>query len=46
MYSAIQTGQATGMHTLDQHLQALVKKGMVSRLDARVKAVDKSIFSQ
>jgi twitching motility protein PilT len=46
MYSAIQTGQATGMQTLDQHLQALVKKGMISRLDARVKAVDKSIFSQ
>jgi twitching motility protein PilT len=44
MYSAIQTGQATGMQTLDQHLQALVKKGMISRLDARARAVDKTIF--
>jgi twitching motility protein PilT len=44
MYSAIQTGQATGMQTLDQHLQVLVKKGMISRLDARARAVDKTIF--
>ncbi len=46
MYSAIQTGQATGMQTLDQHLQALVKRGMISRLDARAKAADKTIFGQ
>ncbi len=46
MYSAIQTGQATGMQTLDQHLQHLVKRGMISRLDARTKAVDKNIFTQ
>lgn len=45
MYSAIQTGQAIGMHTLDQHLQEIVKKGMVSRLDARVKAKDKDLFT-
>ncbi|TVO70851.1 type IV pilus twitching motility protein PilT [Sedimenticola selenatireducens] len=45
MYSAIQTGQATGMQTLDQHLQELVKKGMISRLDARMKAANKEIFS-
>ncbi len=45
MYSAIQTGQAHGMQTLDQHLQELVKKGMISRLDARSKAVSKEIFS-
>ncbi len=44
MYSAIQTGQAIGMQTLDQHLQELVKKGMVSRLDARTKATNKDIF--
>ncbi len=44
MYSAIQTGQAIGMQTLDQHLQELVKKGMVSRLDARTKATNKEIF--
>jgi twitching motility protein PilT len=45
MYSAIQTGQAHGMHTLDQHLQDLVKRGMISRIDARVKAVNKEIFA-
>lgn len=45
MYSAIQTGQAIGMHTLDQHLQEIVKKGMVSRLDARVKAKGKDLFT-
>jgi twitching motility protein PilT len=44
MYSAIQTGQAIGMQTLDQHLQDLVKKGMISRLDARAKATNKEIF--
>lgn len=45
MYSAIQTGQAHGMQTLDQHLQELVKKGVISRLDARAKAMNKEIFS-
>ena len=45
MYSAIQTGQAHGMQTLDQHLQELVKKGLISRLDARSKAANKEIFS-
>ena len=44
MYSAIQTGQANGMQTLDQHLQELVKKGMISRIDARSKAANKEIF--
>lgn len=45
MYSAIQTGQAVGMQTLDQHLQEIVRKGMISRLDARVKAVNKDLFT-
>ncbi len=45
MYSAIQTGQAHGMQTLDQHLQELVRKGWISRLDARSKAFSKDIFS-
>jgi len=45
MYSAIQTGQAHGMQTLDQHLQELVRRGMVSRADARTKAVNKAIFT-
>ncbi len=44
MYSAIQTGQAAGMQTLDQHLQELVRKGLVSRLDARARAVNKEMF--
>ena len=45
MYSAIQTGQAPGMQTLDQHLQELVSKGMISRIDARSKAANKEIFA-
>ncbi len=45
MYSAIQTGQAVGMQTLDQHLQEIVKKGMISRLDARARAVNKDLFT-
>ncbi|HIP52513.1 MAG TPA: twitching motility protein PilT, partial [Chromatiales bacterium] len=45
MYSAIQTGQAVGMQTLDQHLQDLVKRGMISRLDAKAKAHNKELFS-
>ena len=44
MYSAIQTGQAHGMQTLDQHLQDLLKKGMISRLDAQSRATNKEIF--
>ena len=38
MYSAIQTGAGIGMQTLDQCLQALVQKGVVSREAAREKA--------
>jgi twitching motility protein PilT len=45
MYSAIQTGQAHGMQTLDQHLQELVKRGLISRADARTKAVNRDLFS-
>jgi twitching motility protein PilT len=44
MYSAIQTGQASGMQTLDQHLLELVKQGLVSKIDARLKAVNKEQF--
>ncbi len=44
MYSAIQTGQATGMQTLDQHLQELVRRNLVTRLDARMRAVNKDLF--
>ena len=45
MYSAIQTGQAQGMQTLDQHLMELTKKGMINRLDARAKAQNKEMFT-
>jgi len=38
MYSAIQTGQAIGMQTLEQSLNELVRKGLVSVQDAREKA--------
>ena len=45
MYSAIQTGQKDGMLTLDQCLQDLVQKGLVSRADARLKASNKDTFA-
>jgi len=44
MYSAIQTGQAAGMQTMDQALKTLVEKGIISRLDARTKAQNKDQF--
>ncbi len=44
MYSAIQTGQSTGMQTLDQNLTDYVRKGMISKDEARVYAVNKDAF--
>ena len=44
MYSAIQTGQASGMQTLDQCLQDLLTKGLVRREEARYKAANKDSF--
>jgi twitching motility protein PilT len=44
MYSAIQTGQAAGMQTLDQNLQEMVQRGLISRIDARSKATNKELF--
>jgi len=44
MYSAIQTGQSIGMQTLDQHPQDLVAKGVVSKQDAQLKAMNKDTF--
>jgi twitching motility protein PilT len=38
MYSAIQTGQAFGMQTLDQHLADLVRRQLVAPVEARSKA--------
>ncbi|MCK8516647.1 type IV pilus twitching motility protein PilT [Methylonatrum kenyense] len=45
MYSAIQTGQALGMQTLDQCLQGMVRQGLVSKADARPKAMNKDLFT-
>jgi twitching motility protein PilT len=45
MYSAIQTGQAHGMQTLDQNLQDLVRKGLVTKADAKMRAVNRDIFN-
>lgn len=44
MYSAIQTGAAFGMVTLDQSLTDLVKKGLISRETARAKALNPKNF--
>ena len=44
MYSAIQTGQQFGMQTLDQNLQALVQRNVVSMDEARSKAANKDNF--
>ncbi|MEW6037317.1 MAG: type IV pilus twitching motility protein PilT [Pseudomonadota bacterium] len=44
MYSTIQTGRKDGMQTLDQHLQELVEKGVVTRQVARTVAVNKAAF--
>src|SRR4249920_927271 len=41
MFSAIQTGGAVGMQTLDQCLTDLVAKGVVSKEEARYKATNK-----
>jgi twitching motility protein PilT len=44
MYSSIQTGQAHGMITMDQYLQDLVSRGLVTIQDARSKAALKETF--
>ena len=44
MYSSIQTGAAYGMKTLDQSLQELLQKGLISRDTAKEKATNPSIF--
>ena len=45
MYSAIQTGSAQGMQTLDQCLQALVSKQLVTKTIATAMASNKALFS-
>ena len=44
MYSAIQTGRQLGMQTLDQNLQELVARNVVSNAEARSKAANKDTF--
>jgi Tfp pilus assembly protein, pilus retraction ATPase PilT len=44
MYSAIQTGQASGMQTLDQNLKHLLQRGLISQAEARAKAEHKGGF--
>jgi twitching motility protein PilT len=44
MFSSIQTGQAKGMQTLDQHLTELVTKNIISKHIARDAAIDKTLF--
>lgn len=44
MFSAIQTGQQFGMQTLDQCLQGLIDKNMITREAAREKAANKNLF--
>ena len=45
MYSAIQTGSAVGMKTLDQCLKDLVQKGLITREAARAKAKQPDAFT-
>ncbi|MES2211816.1 MAG: type IV pilus twitching motility protein PilT [Pseudomonadota bacterium] len=44
IYSAMQTGQAIGMQTLDQSLKALLQKNVISKAEARDKAQSKEQF--
>jgi twitching motility protein PilT len=44
MYSSIQTGQSIGMQTLDQNLTDLLKKGVITKQDAFLKAANKDQF--
>lgn len=45
MYSVIQTNQSVGMQTLDQHLNVLVKKQIISQEVASVYAESKQAFA-
>jgi twitching motility protein PilT len=44
MYSSIQTGQALGMQTLDQCLQDLVRRNVISGDEAKSRASNKDLF--
>jgi twitching motility protein PilT len=45
MYSAIQTGTALGMQTMDQNLADLVRRGIITVAEARGKAANKDAFN-
>ena len=45
MYSVIQTGQSHGMQTMDQCLQKLVAKGLITVQDAAAKSINKKTNS-
>jgi twitching motility protein PilT len=45
MYSAIQTGQALGMQTMDQCLSDLVRRNVITVAEARGKAANKDAFA-
>lgn len=45
MYSVIQTGNAQGMQTLDQHLAELVKKQLIDKTAAKEYAINKEMFN-
>ncbi len=45
MYSSIQTGMQHGMQTMDQCLQNLVNRGLITKQDAMEKATDKNQFA-
>ena len=45
MYSSIQTGRQLGMQTLDQNLQELVQRNIVSAAEARGAAANKDNFA-
>lgn len=44
MFSAIQTGQSIGMQTLDQNLQELLARGLITKEEARKKAANRDLF--
>ena len=44
MYSSVQTGQADGMQTMDQHLRQLVDRGFITSETARGRAENKEDF--
>ncbi|MBF0620554.1 MAG: type IV pilus twitching motility protein PilT [Magnetococcales bacterium] len=44
MYSAIQTGKTLGMQTLEQSLQELMQKGLITKEMAHAKANHKDLF--